>query len=389
MAAIHFTTIPSSAPNRVEAEGRGYIGTGVSGGEYGALHGPSIMPGGTEAAYAAVEQIFTKIAAQVDDGPCCAYLGPGSAGHYVKMVHNGIEYGIMQVLAEAYDVMYRGLGMTVPEIQEVVAGWNTGELQSFLVEITADILTREDPETDKYVVEIITDSAAQKGTGKWTSQSALDHGVPIPTITAATEARILSSFKDSPRADRRHPARRVASVRRFTGRAPARALQDAVYLAAVSAYAQGMHLLTAASAERNYNLNLATVARIWKGGCIIRSLMLEPIKQAFAADPALPNLMLAEPFASDVRQRTPNLRRIVAEAVSQGLPTPALSAALNYIEGYRTARLPANLVQAQRDYFGAHTYQRVDMEGAFHTEWQDIHNILNGIRRMRLFLREV
>ena len=359
---------------RVEAEGRGYIGTGVSGGEYGALHGPSIMPGGTEAAYAAVEPIFTKIAAQVDDGPCCAYLGPGSAGHYVKMVHNGIEYGIMQVLAEAYDVMYRGLGMTVPEIQEVVASWNTGELQSFLVEITADILTREDPETDKYVVEIITDSAAQKGTGKWTSQSALDHGVPIPTITAATEARILSSFKEV----------REQTAGILHGASPQfdgsreellPALQDAVYLAAVSAYAQGMHLLTAASAERNYNLNLATVARIWKGGCIIRSLMLEPIKQAFAADPTLPNLMLAEPFASDVRQRTPNLRRIVAEAVSQGLPTPALSAALNYIEGYRTARLPANLVQAQRDYFGAHTYQRVDMEGAFHTEWQDIHNI--------------
>ena len=266
------------------------------------------------------------------------------------MVHNGIEYGIMQVLAEAYDVMHRGLAMSVPEIQEVVAGWNAGELQSFLVEITADILTRKDPDTDLYVVEIIKDSAAQKGTGKWTSQSALDHGIPIPTITAATEARILSSFKDI--------RERTAGI--LHGATPAftgtredllPALQDAVYMAAVSAYAQGMHLLTAASAERNYNLDFATVARIWKGGCIIRSLMLEPIRQAFAADPALPNLMLAEPFASDVRQRTPNLRRIVAEAAMQGMPTPALSASLNYIEGYRTARLPANLVQAQRDYF--------------------------------------
>jgi 6-phosphogluconate dehydrogenase len=359
---------------RVEAEGRGYIGTGVSGGEYGALHGPSIMPGGTEAAYAAVEPILTKIAAQVDDGPCCAYLGPGSAGHYVKMVHNGIEYGIMQVLAEVYDVMYRGLGMTVPEIQEVVADWNAGELQSFLVEITADILTREDPESDKFVVEIIKDSAAQKGTGKWTSQSALDHGIPIPTITAATEARILSSFKEI----REHADGVLhGATPKFEGSREEilPALQDAVYLAAVSAYAQGMHLLTAASAERNYDLDLATVARIWKGGCIIRSLMLEPIQQAFAADAALPNLMLAEPFATDVRQRTPNLRRIVAEAALQGLPTPALSAALNYIEGYRTGRLPANLVQAQRDYFGAHTYERVDKEGDYHTEWQDIHNI--------------
>ncbi len=358
----------------VEAQGRGYIGTGVSGGEYGALHGPSIMPGGTEAAYAAVEPIFTKIAAQVDDGPCCAYLGPGSAGHYVKMVHNGIEYGIMQVLAEAFDVMQRGLGMTVPEMQAVVAAWNAGELQSFLVEITADILTREDPDTGKFVVEIIQDSAAQKGTGKWTSQSALDHGIPIPTITAATEARILSSFKEiRERAD----GILHGATPRFDGSREALlpALQDAVYLAAVSAYAQGMHLLTAASAERNYDLDFATVARIWKGGCIIRSLLLEPIKQAFAADPALPNLMLAEPFAGDVRQRAPGLRRIVGEAALQGLPTPAMSAALNYVEGYRTARLPANLVQAQRDYFGAHTYQRVDKDGAFHTEWQDIHNI--------------
>jgi 6-phosphogluconate dehydrogenase len=358
--------------HELHAMGVRYVDAGVSGGVWGLTEGYCLMVGGPDDAIAHLSPALKTLAPTEDRG--WAHVGPLGAGHFVKMVHNGIEYGIMQVLAEAFDVMQRGLGMNVPEIQEVVAGWNAGELQSFLVEITADILTRKDPDTDKFVVEIIQDSAAQKGTGKWTSQSALDHGIPIPTITAATEARILSSFKEiRERADGILHGASPAFAGAREELLPA--LQDAVYLAAVSAYAQGMHLLTAASAERNYNLDFATVARIWKGGCIIRSLLLEPIKQAFAADPDLPNIMLAEPFASDVRERTPGLRSIVAAAVSQGLPTPAMSAALNYIEGYRTARLPANLVQAHRDYFGAHTYQRVDKEGAFHTEWQDIHNI--------------
>ena len=359
---------------RLEAAECGYLGSGVSGGEYGALHGPSIMPGGTREAYQAVEPIFTKIAAQVEAGPCCAYLGPASAGHYVKMVHNGIEYGIMQLLAETYDIMSRGLGMTVPEIQKVIDGWNKGELSSFLLEITADILTRKDPDSGKYIVEIIVDWAAQKGTGKWTAQSALDYGIPLPTIAAATDARIVSAYKDL----RVKLSKAIGGPdAKFEGgrQELVAAMQDALYLAIVSAYAQGMHLLAAASEERHYNLDLSTVARIWKGGCIIRSVLLEPIRQAFAADPTLPNLLGVEPFRSEVNKRAGSLRRIVSQAALHGIPIPALAASLSYVDGLRTGRLPANLVQAQRDFFGAHTYQRVDKEGTFHTEWQDIHNI--------------
>ncbi|HEX6972096.1 MAG TPA: NADP-dependent phosphogluconate dehydrogenase [Limnochordia bacterium] len=359
---------------QIEAAGLRFLGTGISGGEYGALHGPSIMPGGSRQAYELVASILTRAAAQTEDGPCCAYLGPRSAGHFVKMVHNGIEYGIMQILAEAYDIMRRGLELSTAAAQEIFAEWNANELQSYLVEITADILSRTDAETGLPLVEVIADSAQQKGTGKWTSQSALDHGIPVPTISAATEARILSSFRDE--------RRRAAKV--LSGPAPAwdwertaalGALRDAVYLAVVATYAQGMHLLAAASSERDYGLDLALVARIWKGGCIIRSALLDPISRAFSAEPGRVNLLTAPPFAEAVNAKGDALRRVAAEAALHGIPTPALSASLHYIEAYRTERLPANLVQAQRDYFGAHTYERVDRPGSFHTEWQDIHNI--------------
>jgi len=332
------------------------------------------MPGGPREAYEVVAPIFTRIAAQTEDGPCCAYLGARSSGHYVKMVHNGIEYGIMEILAEAFDLMQRGLRLPIPEIQKVVAHWNAGELQSFLVEITADILTRPDPETGKYLVEVIQDRAQQKGTGKWTTQSALDHGVPIPTITAATEARILSAYKDQ----RVHAAKVLQGPNtEYSGdrQEALAAIQDAVYLAVTTAYAQGMHLLQIASQERSYGLDLSAVARIWKGGCIIRSVLLDPIKRAYTANPTLPNLLVAEPFAKEINRRSTKLRHVVAQAVLHGIPVPALSAALNYIDSYRTERLPANLIQAQRDYFGAHTYERIDRPGTFHTEWQDIHNI--------------
>lgn len=360
---------------RLQAAGIHFLGTGISGGEYGALHGPSIMPGGSREGYQAVEPILTRTAAQTDEGACCTYLGPGSAGHFVKMVHNGIEYGIMQILAEAYDFMRRRLGLSVFQTQEVVAAWNRGELNSYLVEITADILSRIDDKTGRPLVEMILDKAEQKGTGKWTSQSALDLGIPVPTITAAVDARVLSSFKEL--------RTRAASLIAAPSAVPAAdagellsALRRAVYLGMIAAFAQGMHLLQAASEERGYGLNLAEVARIWKGGCIIRARLLDPIRQAFLARPDLPNLLLAEQFVGLVNADLPALRRVVTEAVAAGIPVPALGASLAYIDTWRTERLPANLTQAQRDYFGAHTYERIDEPGYHHTEWQDIHNVM-------------
>lgn len=360
---------------KVEAAGLHYLGTGVSGGEYGALHGPSIMPGGTADAYKIVEPIFTRIAAQTEDGPCCAYLGVDSAGHYVKMVHNGIEYGIMQTLAESYDLMHRGLGLPVDAIQKHVAEWNANELNSYLVEITAEILARQDEFSDQPLVSVIKDQAQQKGTGKWTSQSALDFGIPVPTITAAVDARILSSFKSQ----RESAAQQLAHPDKPSNLdvdALGRAIRSAVYLSVVAAYAQGMQLIGAASSEKNYGLTLHEVARIWKDGCIIRSVLLDPIQQAYKNDPELHNLLLAEPFTSQVNQQMDALRQTVSTAVQLGIPVPAMGATLAYIDSYRSARLPANLTQAQRDYFGAHTYERTDKPGSFHTPWQDIHSTL-------------
>jgi 6-phosphogluconate dehydrogenase len=346
-----------------------FVGMGVSGGEEGARHGPSIMPGGSREAYAALEPILTKIAAQVDDGPCVTYLGPGGAGHYVKMVHNGIEYSDMQLIAESYDLLHRVGGLSADDLHKVFAEWNSGELQSYLIEITRDIFARKDPETGKPLVDVILDTAGQKGTGKWTSQNALDLGAPIPSINAAVEARILSALK----------AEREAASRILSGPDPGEVqvetrmlvhrVREALYAAKICSYAQGMTLLSMASQEYNYNLDLAETARIWKGGCIIRAQLLDQISRAYRRNPALPNLMLDEEFRGQVTERQASWRQVVALGAQAGIPVLGMSAALGYFDMYRTARLPANLIQAQRDYFGAHTYQRIDREGVFHTEW--------------------
>jgi len=352
----------------LEALGIRYIGSGVSGGEEGALLGPALMPGGQEDAYRLVEPILTSIAAKVDDGPCCGYIGRGGAGHYVKMVHNGIEYGIMQLISEAYDFMKSGLGMNAAQIQKVFAAWNEGEMNSYLLEITAAVLARLDPETGEPVVEVILDKAGQKGTGKWASQNALDLGVAIPTINAALEARILSAFKDE----------RVQASKVLQGPAGSRggedllaALKGAYQLASLGCYAQGFALMREASKEYGYDLDFREIARIWKGGCIIRARVLDSIRAAFAEQPDLPNLFVAEPFRSLANRLHPELRRVVARAVDMGVPVLALAASLGYLDSYRRERLPANLLQAQRDYFGAHRYERIDKPRGqqFHTEW--------------------
>ncbi|HIC88021.1 MAG TPA: NADP-dependent phosphogluconate dehydrogenase [Anaerolineae bacterium] len=353
----------------LEAAGLRFIGTGVSGGEYGALHGPALMPGGPESAYQLIEPIFQAIAAKVNGEPCVTYIGPRGAGHYVKMVHNGIEYGDMELIAETYDLLHRGLGFSAQELGDIFAEWNRGELSSYLIEITANIFRRVDEETGQPLVEVILDKAGQKGTGKWTSQNALDLGVPTPTINAAVEARIISAFKEE----------RVAASKLITGPSPrysgdrdklTNSVRDALYAAKICSYAQGMALLREASKEYEYNLRLAEIARIWRGGCIIRAALLEDIRAAFAARPDLPNLLVYDAFREAVESRQAAWRFVVQTAVGLGIPTPAMAASLNYFDGYRSERLPANLIQAQRDYFGAHTYRRVDREGIFHTEWE-------------------
>jgi 6-phosphogluconate dehydrogenase len=349
--------------------GINYIGTGVSGGEYGALYGPSIMPGGQPEAWEMVKSIFTAIAAKVNGDPCVTYVGPRGSGHYVKMVHNGIEYGDMQLIAESYDILKRIGGLSAAELHQVFAEWNRGELESYLIEITADIFAKMDDETGQPLVEVVLDEAKQKGTGKWTSQSALDLGAPTPTINAAVESRIVSSYK----------AERVAASQvlsgpevRFEGDRDAlvRDLRDALYAAKICSYAQGFALLRAASQEYDYNLNYGEIARIWRGGCIIRAAFLDDIRAAFERNPDLSNLLMDVEFGQAVQSRQAALRRVIQTAVTNGVPCLALNSALAYFDAYRTARLPANLTQAQRDYFGAHTYRRLDKEGVFHTEWQ-------------------
>jgi 6-phosphogluconate dehydrogenase len=355
----------------LEATGLGFVGMGVSGGEEGALHGPSLMPGGTDSAYKELEPILLKIAAQVDDGPCVTYIGPGGAGHYVKMVHNGIEYGDMQLIAEAYDILKNALGLDHKQLHEVFAEWNTtDELNSFLVEITADIFKYVDQETNLPLVDLILDSAGQKGTGRWTVVSSLELGVPIPTMYAAVNARVISSYKDE----------RIAAAKELTGpagkydgdtKALINKVRDALYCSKMCSYAQGMALLSKASEEFNYNLNLAETARIWKGGCIIRAGFLDKIKNAFNENPKLPNLLLAPEFKQTILDRQDAWRDVLAASNQLGIPVPAFSASLDYFDSYRRERLPQNLTQAQRDYFGAHTYERVDKpRGEFsHTEW--------------------
>ena len=345
-----------------------YIGTGVSGGEEGALHGPSIMPGGQPEAYALVEPILTKIAAQVEGEPCCTYIGPDGAGHYVKMVHNGIEYGDMQLIGEAYYIMSSALGLSAEELHDVFARWNEGDLDSYLIEITRDIFARKDEETGQPLVEMILDKAGQKGTGKWTSQSALDLGMAAPTIAEAVFARCMSAVKEE----------RVAASEVLNGPSGRyegdrdefiEALRQALYASKVCSYAQGFALMREAGKEYGWDLKFGEIAKIWRGGCIIRARFLHHITAAYERDPGLANLML-DPFFKDVLEGSQEKwRYVVATATDLGYPIPAFSSALSYFDAYRRGRLPANLIQAQRDYFGAHTYQRVDKEGTFHTEW--------------------
>ena len=349
----------------------GFVGMGVSGGEEGALHGPSLMPGGTEFAYRELEPILTKIAAQVDDGPCVTYVGAGGAGHYVKMVHNGIEYGDMQLIAEAYDVLKNGLGLSNQQLQETFAEWNrTDELNSYLIEITADIFKCVDPETGHHLVDLILDSAGQKGTGRWTVLSSLELGVSIPTIYAAVNARVMSAYKDE----------RVAAAKELPGPGETYLgdaalfvdkVRDALYCSKMCSYAQGMALIAKASQEFNYNISLPESARIWKGGCIIRASFLDKIRKAFAENPGLPNLLLAPEFKQSILDRQEAWREVLVLANKLGIPVPAFSSSLDYFDSYRRANLPQNLTQAQRDYFGAHTYERTDKPRGefFHTEW--------------------
>ena len=355
-----------------EAEKRGlrYLGVGISGGEHGALHGPSIMAGGHREAYELAKELFQKIAAQGPEGPCCAYFGSGSAGHYVKMVHNGIEYAVMEALAEAYDLMRRGLSMSCAEMADVFGRWDQGELSSYLVEITEKILRYVDPETGEPLVEKILDTAQQKGTGKWSTQSALDIGTPAPTIAMAVFARVISALK----AERTEAEKLLPGPELHLHGDREEFLSDlfgAVYLTVIAAYAQGLRQLRDASAERGWGLDLAEAARVWMAGCIIRSSLLVLIRKAFLEQPDLPLLFLAEPFLSLWKEHHPALRRVVAAAHEAGIPVPAMASALNFLDAYRSGRLPANLIQAQRDFFGAHTYQRVDREGTFHTEWEE------------------
>jgi 6-phosphogluconate dehydrogenase len=355
----------------LESRSFGYIGMGVSGGAKGALEGPSMMPGGTRSAYDAIESLVTKMAAQVQDGACVTYVGPGGAGHFVKTVHNGIEYGIEQILAEAYDLMKRIAGLGGDAMADVLGGWNqTEELASFLVEITEVCLRTKDPASGADLVEYIVDAAGQKGTGLWTVESALNMGVPVPTIYAALNARVLSSLR---------PERLAAEPLLSTPAGPAfdlgepasgmAPLRDACILACIASYAQGMALMQEASKLHDYQLSFPEIGRIWKGGCIIRARLLQRIQDAYVERADLPNLMLDPWFLEQVNRRLPGLRQVVAGAALAGIPVPCLSSTLDYIQSYFTARLPQNLVQAMRDCFGSHTYERTDQPGSFHTEW--------------------
>jgi 6-phosphogluconate dehydrogenase len=343
-----------------------FIGTGVSGGEEGALNGPSIMPGGPREAYAEVEEIFTTIAAHVDGEPCCAYVGADGAGHYVKMVHNGIEYADMQLIAEAYDLLRFGIGLDVPAIAQIFEEWNSGDLESFLIEITATVLAKTDAATGGPLVDVIVDQAEQKGTGRWTSQDALELGVPLTGITEAVFARSLSALRDQRRA-----ASQVLAGPRPGGLSDGLVedIRKALYASKVVAYAQGFEQMSAASRTYSWDLKLGELAKIWRGGCIIRARFLNRITDAYAEQPDLVNLLLAPYFRDAVAEAQDAWRRVVTAAVEQGIAVPAFSSSLAYYDGYRRERGPANLIQGQRDFFGAHTYRRVDKEGSYHTRW--------------------
>ena len=351
--------------------GINFIGTGVSGGEEGALKGPAIMPGGQKDAYDLVAPILEEIAAKADDGaPCVTYVGPNGAGHYVKMVHNGIEYGDMQLIAESYDILRRVGGLTVEETAEVFKSWNTGELDSYLIEITADILTKKDPESGKPMVEVIMDTAGNKGTGKWTSQSALDLGVPLPLITESVFARYISTLKEERQiASKELSPIKVPELSNTEKQALIESVRKGLYFSKIMSYAQGFAQMRVASEEFDWNLNYGEIAKIFRAGCIIRAQFLQKITDAFERDPELKNLLLDKYFLYVTESYQEAVREVVVTAVQAGIPVPTFSSALAYYDSYRSEVLPANLIQAQRDYFGAHTYNRVDKPGVFHFEW--------------------
>lgn len=355
----------------LQAQGFRFIGAGVSGGEEGALKGPAIMPGGQKDAYELVEPILTAISAKVNGDPCSTYIGGDGAGHYVKMVHNGIEYGDMQLIGEAYHLLKDVLHLSTSELHDIFTEWNNGELDSYLIEITADIFKKIDPDTGKPMVDVILDSAGQKGTGKWTSQSALDLGVPLSIITESVFARFMSAMKEE----------RVAASKQLNGPTVSsydgdpkefiEAVRKALYTSKIASYAQGFAQMRAASEEYNWDLNFGSIAMIFRGGCIIRARFLQNIKDAYDRNPDLNNLFLDEYFSQIVDNYQEAWRQVVALAVTRGIPVPAFASALAYFDSYRSERLPANLLQAQRDYFGAHTFQRLDQEGSFHFQWMD------------------
>jgi 6-phosphogluconate dehydrogenase len=363
---------------RREAEMRNvnlnFFGMGVSGGEEGARYGPSLMPGGAREAYEHLKPILEPIAAKSDSGPCVTHVGPDGAGHFVKMVHNGIEYGDMQLIAEAYDLLRKALDMSASEMADIFAEWNQGVMESYLIEITAQVLTAVDPHTKRPIVDDILDKAGQKGTGKWTAQIALELAIPIPTIAAAIDARVLSSMKD----ERVHASKALGNrlQKRYRGDEAelVRAIHDALYAAKICSYAQGMSLIRAGSQEFNWGINMREMARIWKGGCIIRARLLDAIMKAFDRNSELPNLVLDSEFRNAISSSEANWRKVVGVAVDLGIPVPAMSASLAYFDSYRSAELPQNLTQAQRDFFGAHTYQTKDDPNgkAVHTDWPSL-----------------
>ena len=353
---------------RLKKEGILYLGTGISGGEEGARLGPAIMPGGSKEAYKIMEKILTDISAHVGSDPCCTYIGNDGAGHFVKMVHNGIEYADMQLICEAYSILKQILGLTPPQFHEIFTEWNKGELNSYLIDITADIFTKKDPETGNYLVDMILDVAGHKGTGKWTGQISLDLGVPTPTITAAVYERYMSAMKEE-----RVIAHKVLSgpnkklkLSKEKGEEFIEAVRKALYASKICAYAQGFGLIRAASMQYNWDLHLGDIAKIFRGGCIIRAQFLNRIMEAYDKKKDLVNLLLADYFKEIVSEYHNDWRTVVSTAIMEGIPTPAFSSALAYYDSYRSAELPMNLLQAQRDYFGAHTYLRVDKEGTFH-----------------------
>jgi 6-phosphogluconate dehydrogenase len=359
----------------LEPTGIKFFGMGVSGGEEGALWGPSMMPGGDEASYKHLEPILTKVAAKADDGDgaCVTYIGSGGSGHFVKMVHNGIEYGDMQLIAEAYDLLKRIGGLDNKQLKDVFVEWNNGPLKSFLIEITTKVIDKMDPEgTGKYLIDLILDKAGQKGTGKWTTQTALDLGIPIPTITAAVDARGISAVKDqrvkaSKVLKGPQPAKQTGDPKKFIAD-----VADALYCSKICAYAQGMALISEANGFYKYGMHLDEISRIWKAGCIIRAVFLDEMKKAFKEQPDTANLLMVPRFTDAVASRQDAWRRVVSTAIAQGVPTPAFSASIAYYDSYRSERLPANLIQAQRDFFGAHTYERIDKPGQMvHTEWAE------------------